>query len=204
MIILDENKFWMSKQGYYVGNVGGCIKRLHVYVYEKHYGKIEKGFYVHHKDHNKSNNDIDNLELIRASGHQSYHGSLGDITKLRENLDKYRHLASIWHGSSNGIDWHKQHYENMKHKLHERYTKNCLVCGKVFETDKKGKFCSNNCKSKNRFNTKASHVHKTCAMCGVDRFVNKSSKAMYCVACSPIVASETKRLKRENKKNNKD
>ena len=49
---------------------------LHRYVYESHYGKIPDGDYViHHKDFNKDNNDISNLQLLTRGEHTKIHES---------------------------------------------------------------------------------------------------------------------------------
>ena len=39
-------------------------KRLHRTVWEFHNGTIPKGYHVHHKDGNRSNNAIENLTLM--------------------------------------------------------------------------------------------------------------------------------------------
>lgn len=52
------------------GNLGKLLHRL---IYEKYYGKIPKGYVIHHKDGNKVNNDISNLEMIEASKHNKFH-----------------------------------------------------------------------------------------------------------------------------------
>lgn len=47
--------------------------RLHRAVYSEHFGAIPKGFDVHHKDENRANNAIDNLELIPHGEHRRQH-----------------------------------------------------------------------------------------------------------------------------------
>ena len=44
-------------------------KYQHRLVWEKHFGKIPEGFVVHHKDGNRQNNDINNLELLPKIQH---------------------------------------------------------------------------------------------------------------------------------------
>lgn len=51
----------------------GCGGFVHRAVYELFKGSIPPGYHVHHKDHNKDNNSIDNLELIEAKQHLSEH-----------------------------------------------------------------------------------------------------------------------------------
>ncbi len=45
----------------------------HVLVWEQHYGAIPAGMQVHHKDENKLNNVIGNLELVDALTHKRLH-----------------------------------------------------------------------------------------------------------------------------------
>ena len=48
-------------------------------IYEQHYGKIPKGFHIHHKDFNHSNNSIDNLEALSPDDHAKKHGFLSNF-----------------------------------------------------------------------------------------------------------------------------
>lgn len=45
----------------------------HRVVWEKKYGKIPRGFHLHHKDGNKENNDISNLECLSRQEHRALH-----------------------------------------------------------------------------------------------------------------------------------
>jgi hypothetical protein len=53
-------------------------KSVHIHRLEwmKHHGKIPKGYIVHHKDENKLNWSIDNLELITRSEHLKKHKNI--------------------------------------------------------------------------------------------------------------------------------
>jgi len=46
---------------------------IHRLVWQYHNGPILDGFDIHHKDENKHNNNIDNLELIEKRKHKSSH-----------------------------------------------------------------------------------------------------------------------------------
>lgn len=56
--------------GYYVADDG---ERMNIAVWEFYNGKVPKGYVVHHKDEVKSNNDIDNLELLEWGEHTRHH-----------------------------------------------------------------------------------------------------------------------------------
>lgn len=46
---------------------------LHHWVWMKNYGKIPQGYHIHHRDADRLNNDINNLALMTARDHISYH-----------------------------------------------------------------------------------------------------------------------------------
>ena len=46
---------------------------VHRLVYKTFVGEIPPGYHIHHKDHNKQNNALDNLELIDPVEHQRLH-----------------------------------------------------------------------------------------------------------------------------------
>ena len=109
-------------------------KRLHRYVWELHNGKIPKGFHVHHKDQNRSNNQIDNLELLQGHDHLSQHMcEEARAERSRKTIETARVAACKWHGSEEGLKWHSiRGKENWKTRKLNTYT--CTYCGKEFQT----------------------------------------------------------------------
>ena len=67
-VIFNGNKYTLRNTGYY-GRTNGERNLLHRDVWEKHYGKIPNSHDIHHKDHDKTNNNINNLELLRKDDH---------------------------------------------------------------------------------------------------------------------------------------
>jgi hypothetical protein len=60
------------------------IRYVHRLVAEAFYGPVKDGYEVHHKDHNVTNNNADNLEIMETSLHRS----MKKVTKkIKENLD---------------------------------------------------------------------------------------------------------------------
>lgn len=53
------------------------------YVYESKFGKLPEGYVVHHKDENKNNYDINNLEVKSNSQHAKEHGQKGGELKIK-------------------------------------------------------------------------------------------------------------------------
>ena len=181
-VVFNGLKFTKDKKtGYYLNSTQHI--RLHRYVWEYYNGTIPKGYEVHHIDRNKDNNDISNLQLISKKEHMKLHGSLltdEQKDKMRDNLTcNARPLANKWHGSDEGIEWHKQHYEQMKEKLHTKKEFECKNCGKRFVSIREG-FCSNACKSAYRRKMGYDNEKRICAFCGKEFEVSKYSKITHC------------------------
>lgn len=54
----------------------------HILVYWKHYGEIPDGYIIHHKNDNKHDNRIENLELMSREDHSRHHGVLKGKTLI--------------------------------------------------------------------------------------------------------------------------
>lgn len=173
-----------KRTGYYLN--AKTHKRLHVYVWEYYNGKVPKGCHIHHVDFDKRNNEISNLKLIEKKEHAKLHGNSWDDERLLKQLkvldEKARPKALEWHGSENGRNWHKKHYEQMKAKLHEEKEFTCLNCGCKFISVNHGvnKFCSNKCKSAYRRKSGVDNEIRTCEICGKQFTTNKYSKSRTC------------------------
>lgn len=187
--------------GYYRGWVNGNIWSMHRYVWYCYNGEIPENCHIHHKDNDKANNSIDNLECVSAYEHLSTHtkeriNSGKFDTKV--NLDKAREVAKIWHGSEEGRKWHSEHskeiWENMP-----MTTKICECCGKEFDINinsaSRTRFCSNKCKSKWRRDSGLDDIIKICPICGKEFKTNKYSKTKTCSReCGGIFRSEVKQV----------
>lgn len=62
--ILDGIKFTLMKGGYLRGTTSKGRMTMQKYVWQKYNGKVPVGYAIHHKDGNKENNGIKNLELV--------------------------------------------------------------------------------------------------------------------------------------------
>lgn len=64
----DGYKFTLRNHGYYEKTTGNR-DLMHRFVWEKHNGQIPKGYDIHHINRNKSDNRIENLEMICHKEH---------------------------------------------------------------------------------------------------------------------------------------
>ncbi|SFV61158.1 hypothetical protein MNB_SUP05-5-919 [hydrothermal vent metagenome] len=158
---------------------------MHREVWEHNNGKIPTGYHIHHKDKNKSNNDISNLELVEGKKHLSEHGKewhKNNKEKSTQHIKEIVQKAKKWHKSKDGREWHKKHYENVKHKLHEKEIKKCKCCKQEFEGTKGNSniYCSNKCKSKARRDSGIDNEIRICEKCKKEFETNKYSKVRFC------------------------
>ena len=199
---LDGIKFHLDKKsGYY----GGCIHnrkiRLHRYIWEKYNGEIPKGYHIHHKDKNKFNNNIDNLIMLSASEHEKLHESLRteeEKTIRKNNLNKNARPKAIeWHGSEDGIEWHKKQGVKVAKKLKDvKIQKICKLCQNEFIDNgfNKAFFCSNKCKSRWRRLNGLDNEKRICLICGGEYECNKYDKTKTCSNnCASILSQKTRK-----------
>ena len=71
-IIVDGLKFTIRYDGYYYCTTNDTLS-LHKYNWIKKNGEIPEGYQLHHKDHNKLNNELENLQLVTVSEHTKLH-----------------------------------------------------------------------------------------------------------------------------------
>lgn len=152
VVIYNGHKFFMTAQGYYLGQVNKKPIRLHRYIWECEVGPIPKGHHIHHLDGDKSNNRISNLTILSSHDHASQHGKT-HVEQSRESLLTHALPEAVkWHKSESGKLWHKEHYEKaMRQKWNEKVTKVCEICGKEYQVSVvvayKSRFCHPNCKA---------------------------------------------------------
>lgn len=151
-IIIDDTKQEFNGVRYYLCGFyfqhNG--RRLHRAVWEYHNGPIPDGYHVHHKDEDRSNNSIENLELLPAADHLSQHsGKEENRARMRELAEKVRPLTEAWHHTQEARDVSRavlnRAWENATFK---EYT--CQMCGKRFTSRamQGAKYCGNNCKAR--------------------------------------------------------
>jgi hypothetical protein len=65
-------KFYKRPEGYWGCTRDGRIL-AHRWVWTMFFGEIPKGMNIHHIDHDRSNNEITNLQMLDRSTHMKYH-----------------------------------------------------------------------------------------------------------------------------------
>src|SRR3990167_7182742 len=69
----SNGKGYINSLGYLIICKEGKEYLAHRLIWEKYNGTIPEGFLIHHKDRNKLNNDIMNLELTTREQHERKH-----------------------------------------------------------------------------------------------------------------------------------
>ena len=176
-------KFYKDKKtGYWISTDYPRI-RAHCWVWKNFHTLIPKGYHIHHMNGDKSDNSIENLELIKRERHMSYHMQDPERKrKARENCNRIRPLTKAWHASEEGIAWHKYHAAKERFGKWDPRKYYCQQCNKTYETKKRSnsRFCSNACKSKWRRHAGLDDIEKGCERC-LNIFVsNKYIKQRFC------------------------
>lgn len=129
-------------------------KYLHREVWLFHNGAIPDGYHVHHKDHDRDNNDMSNLECIPKQQHLSEHMTPERRAWASKNVvEKAMPAARKWHQTEEGKKLHhwlgtvgsKKGWANKKW-----YTKRCQICEVEYKTPfpERSKYCGDKCRHK--------------------------------------------------------
>jgi HNH endonuclease len=185
-----KNKIYRKyKNGYY-----SRIERVHFHrvIWEENYGEIPVGFCIHHKDGNKENNNITNLECISRKHHAKLHWeSGGEIRKekVRENIKK----AQLWRSTKEGREYSAAHHKKLWKKA-KLYSRVCTVCGKKFESlsRKKNIYCSALCHSRGYY--EKSKETRVCIICNGSFEAYKYAQTCTCSRkCTWIKANQSRK-----------
>lgn len=170
-----------KKTGYWISTDYPRI-RAHRWVWISVNGSIPKTCHIHHKDENKSNNSIENLQIVTFSQHAKIHMNEERSNVSRKWMDEIRPLTKEWHTSEEGKAWHKYHALKNNFGTGKLQKYKCEVCLTEYETVKMGKsrFCSNPCKSKFRRDSGLDDVNRSCKGCNEPFICNKYAKTAYC------------------------
>ena len=177
-------RFALTKGNKYFVNTS-LHTSMHRYVWEYYNGEIPKECEIHHKDGNRHNNNISNLECISISEHRRLHGRIlteEQRKRRRDNLNNNVRPKEIeWNKSDEGKQWHK---EQLKTRKDNRKMQTCLCkqCNKEFTFfgQKTRQFCSGACAQQYRRDNKLDKIQQTCCVCGTSFLTDKYRPAKTC------------------------
>src|SRR3990167_345484 len=79
-----RKKGYITKKGYCRLYHEGRLRMEHCVVWESYNGRIPEGMCIHHKNENKLDNRITNLQLVTPTEHKRLHSNC----RYRENLEE--------------------------------------------------------------------------------------------------------------------
>jgi hypothetical protein len=124
---------------YKIKKINGVRYYEHRLVWERERGLIPAGYHIHHKNKDKRDNRLENLELVEGRKHHSEHSlELGATLEHKERMRV----------NGNGA-WARQPV----------LTLNCTVCGAEFQKKRHlsrgaAKYCSPPCRGRDYYLTK--------------------------------------------------
>jgi hypothetical protein len=111
---------------------GNQFKKLHRLIYESEHGPIPEGHVIHHKDNNKLNNRLDNLEMMPTYEHNVLHKSgenhprygkkcsaetLYKMSVAKNTTGYFRVYKKKDKNAKNGFYYAYQYYEKKQRKI---------------------------------------------------------------------------------------
>lgn len=175
--IYFNKRFYQQKDGYWVNSMPIHAQR---WVWINHNGDIPKGMDIHHIDGNKSNNEIENLQMLSRSDHLKLNWKEGrfDLEQRRIQLAEARKWLKTPQGKNKQSEGTKKSWGKRKLNPQEKI---CLGCENIFKTHQKwAKCCGVNCYVKWRRKNKIGFVEKKCWICNKAYYVEKSSRVRTC------------------------
>lgn len=144
VILTKYGNAGIDSNGYYkitTKKEGNFEKYLHRLIYEEHYGEIPKGHVVHHKNENKLDNRIENLELLTKGEHTLHHSKGNTYWLGKKHTEETKQKISKAHkgkkyseeriqqmrkqfGGKNNPMYGKHHNETTKQKISKANSKN--------------------------------------------------------------------------------
>lgn len=183
----DGRKYYFKREGYYKADFlpERRTRYMHRDVWEFHNGPIPAKHDVHHRNGDKADNRLDNLELLHTSEHHRHHmleRIAADPAANARALDAARVAAAVWHGSDEGREWHRGHAR----RIADAQVPVELVCEWCDEKylghlgKRKRGFCSPSCQGMARKASGVDDETRQCSVCGEDFRANKYGKKKTC------------------------
>ena len=198
---IDGLKFSRNKCGHHTTNIS-----LHRYIILKALGYVPDGFDIHHKNFDKDDNLLENLEILTHNEHRKLHHDTDLVeficqecgnkflgpksgrsmykfcSKKCYHISDNRKAKQIRDDNINKVRaYHRKYSAKYRSKNRiELPIKECLSCKKSFKPrNKRNNCCSRKCYEKNfRFNHKKINEPKECEYC--KKLFSYKVNARYC------------------------
>lgn len=198
VIFFNGCKYKKNQFGYWLGGrKQKGFGTLHRSVWGFFNGEIPKEHIIHHIDGNKSNNEIENLKLMHYKEHNSIHMSTEERKFIsRQTIKKAQEAAREWHGTQEGLEWHKKHgKETWNNK--PMFKRTCEICQKEYESKwEHSRMCSNACRSEFRRRTGKDDEFRKCEICQEEFKCNKYRSTKTCSKeCRTILGHRNRSLR---------
>ena len=150
--IIDEKHQRFNGQIFYNTKKGHLYRTvtLHEAVWRFHFGDIPVGYVIHHRNGDKTDNRIENLQLMTNSEHRVWHNQHDKIAYHCDYCGKeIRKCVTGRSGKLHFCDGHCWGRYIIENKVYHQ-EQICVICGKKFLAHKysKTKTCSTGCKCK--------------------------------------------------------
>lgn len=177
-------RYYWKPSGYYRAD-GARARYMHRDVWRFHHGPIPPDHHIHHRDGDRGNNDVANLECMHGSAHISKHSrqnSIAGSDKAKRHMANIRPAASAWHASPEGIAWHREHAAALwaNREIERRACVRCEGIYEVLRGAAKRGFCSASCQSAARRAIGVDDEERSCAICGGAFMVNRYARRKTC------------------------
>ncbi len=117
-IVFNGYRYFKTKYGYYIKRIDGRTN-LHRDKWEHYNGPIPKNHFIHHKNHDKSDNRLCNLEPMERGEHSKHH----NIHKIERKCSIENCDNKYW---SNGC-CQRHHYYYKQGNIHKFKLKKILT-----------------------------------------------------------------------------
>lgn len=144
-IWFEGNRYYESR-GYFETRQHNLLHR-DIWKFFNQHDDID-GFHIHHKDGNKFNNSLSNLEKISPRDHALEHWKNKPTT-----LQSCKECGVVFENTHKREECSNNCYQKRKRKEYRfAALRQCLMCGTDFKTDKyqPATYCSYSCSSKTR------------------------------------------------------
>ncbi len=168
--------------------------RLHHNVWKTAHGPIPTGHHIHHRDGDRSNNQLENLELMDEFRHHSLHMSSSE-RKMASAANLVKHAvpaAAKWrHDNPEKASEMARRCaaatQEVANRTWDDFT--CAYCSSTFRARRTyqknrgkggGPFCSRKCAAADRRKSGVDDIEKICFACGSTFHTNRYTPAKTC------------------------